>query len=50
VATQEAGPDTIIHGGPILTMNGDEPAYVDAMVVKDGKIVFAGSDADAMRR
>jgi predicted amidohydrolase YtcJ len=34
--------DTIYHGGSILTMAGNEPAYVEALAVKDGKIVFAG--------
>ena len=35
--------DTIYHNGSILTMAGKEPAYVEALAVKDGKIVFAGS-------
>jgi len=39
----------IIHGGPILTMEGEQPSYVEAVVVQDGKIVFAGSNAEAMR-
>jgi len=42
--------DLIIRGGPILTMEGDTPAYVEAVVVSGGKIVFAGSEAGAMRR
>ena len=42
--------DLVIHGGPILTMEGDKPAYVDAVVVADGKIVFAGTAAEAMSR
>ena len=42
--------DLIIHGGPILTMEGDKPAYVEAVVIADGKIAFAGSDAEAMGR
>ncbi len=42
--------DLIIHGGPILSMEGDKPVYVDAVVVADGKIAFAGSDAEAMSR
>ncbi|AJA09763.1 metal-dependent hydrolase [Sphingopyxis fribergensis] len=50
VPTEEAGPSTIIRGGPILTMEGDQPAYVEAVVVDGGKIVFAGSDAEAMAR
>jgi predicted amidohydrolase YtcJ len=44
------GADLIIHGGPILTMVGDAPAYAEAVVVDDGKIVFVGSDADAMQQ
>ena len=49
-AANVAGADLIIHGGPILTMAGDAPAYVEAVVVDDGKIVFAGSDAEAMQQ
>ncbi|TPE61602.1 amidohydrolase [Sandaracinobacter neustonicus] len=30
-------------------MEGDQPSYVEAVVVDDGKIVFAGSDAEAMK-
>ena len=48
-ATAE-GADLILHGGPILTMEGDQPTYVEAIVVDDGKIVFAGTDAEAMKR
>lgn len=48
--TREAGPDTIFHGGPILTMEGEQPVYVEAVAVKDGKILFAGSEQEAMRR
>lgn len=44
------GADLIIHGGPILTMAGDTPEYVEAVVIDDGRIVFAGSDAEAMKR
>jgi predicted amidohydrolase YtcJ len=40
----------IIHGGPILTMEGDKASYVEAVVVADGKIVFAGSDTEAMKQ
>ena len=45
-----AGADLIIHGGPILTMEGDTPVYAEAVVIDDGKIVFVGSDAEAMKR
>jgi hypothetical protein len=42
-------PDLIIHGGPILTMEGDVPTYAQAVAVKDGKISAVGSDADVMK-
>ena len=32
------GADLILHGGPILTMEGDQPSYVEAVVIDDGKI------------
>jgi predicted amidohydrolase YtcJ len=46
----DAAPDAdlIFHGGPILTMAGDEPAYVEAVAVRDGRIVFAGGVEEAM--
>jgi len=43
------GADLIISGGPILTMEGDQPAYVEAVAIDDGKIVFAGAAAEAMK-
>lgn len=39
--------DTIYYNGAILTMAGKEPAYIDALAVKDGRIVFAGSKDEA---
>ena len=39
----------IVYGGDILTMDGDAPAYVEALVVKDGLISFAGSKAEASK-
>ncbi len=41
--------DLIISGGPILTMEGPTPRYVEAVAVAGGKIAFAGSRDDAMR-
>ncbi|KYP13142.1 amidohydrolase [Flavihumibacter sp. CACIAM 22H1] len=35
--------DTIYFGGDIVTMEGDQPTYVEAIAVKDGKIVFTGT-------
>ncbi|MFK7848892.1 MAG: amidohydrolase family protein [Rhodothermales bacterium] len=40
--------DTIYHNGSILTMAGEEPAYVEALVVKAGKIAHAGSRDEAL--
>jgi len=39
--------DTIYFGGPILTMEGEAPQYAEALVVKDGKILFVGGLAEA---
>ena len=41
--------DTIYHGGSILTMAGKDPTYVEALAVKDGKIVFAGARDAALK-
>jgi len=49
-ATQAQVADTIYHGGTILTMNGEAPSYAEAVAVKEGKIVFVGSKADALKR
>jgi len=40
-------PDTVYSGGGILTMVGDTPTYAEALAVKDGRITFIGSAADA---
>ena len=37
----------IYSGGDIITMQGDSPKYVEAIVVKDDKISFTGSLIDA---
>ncbi len=39
---------TVYFNGDILTMEGDAPHYVEALVVRDGKIEFAGAAAEAM--
>jgi predicted amidohydrolase YtcJ len=39
---------TVYYNGDILTMNGESATYVDALVVRDGKIEFAGSSSEAM--
>jgi predicted amidohydrolase YtcJ len=39
--------NAIYFGGNIITMEGDSASYVEAVVVVDGMIAFAGSKADA---
>jgi hypothetical protein len=39
---------TMYYGGDILTMEGDSPQYVESVVVRDGKIIFAGAKDQAM--
>lgn len=39
--------DTVYSNGAILTMEGDAPAYVEAVAVKDGRIIHAGDLAGA---
>jgi predicted amidohydrolase YtcJ/heat shock protein HslJ len=41
--------NTIYHSGSILTMAGQKPAYVEALVVTEGRIALAGTTADAMK-
>lgn len=33
---------TLYFGGDIITMEGDQPAYVEAVVERNGKIIYAG--------
>jgi predicted amidohydrolase YtcJ len=40
-------PDAIYFGGKILTMEGDTASYVEVVIVKNGKIFFAGTKAEA---
>ncbi|EAQ42446.1 amidohydrolase family protein [Polaribacter sp. MED152] len=39
---------TIYHNGDIITMDGEKPVYVDALVENEGKIAFIGSYEDAL--
>ncbi|MFK2820393.1 amidohydrolase [Flavobacteriaceae sp. LMIT009] len=41
---------TLYHGGDIITMAGEEPKYVEAVVQREGQIIFTGSKADALAR
>ncbi len=40
-------PAAVWLGGPIITMDGDQPRTVEAVVERGGRIVFAGSEATA---
>jgi predicted amidohydrolase YtcJ len=40
----------VYYNGDILTMEGDSPQYVEAVVVKGDKIAFAGALNEAMNR
>ena len=43
-----AAPATVYFNGDILTMQGDSPNYVEAVVVSGDRISYAGSKADAL--
>ena len=47
---QPAAAATIYSGGDILTMEGDTPTYAESVAVKDGRISFVGSRAEAMKQ
>ncbi|MBC2838575.1 amidohydrolase [Robiginitalea sp. SC105] len=38
----------VYYGGDILTMKGDTPTYAEALVERDGQIVFVGEAGEAM--
>ena len=38
---------TLYFGGDIITMDGDSPQYVEAVIERDGKIIYAGDKANA---
>ncbi len=40
-------PTQLWHGGPIITMDGDHPQTVEAVVEQGGKIIFAGAEPHA---
>jgi hypothetical protein len=47
-ATAQESADTVYLGGPIITMAGDAPSYVEALAVADGRILFAGPRDEAL--
>lgn len=40
----------VYYNGDIITMEGNEPTYAEAVVVKDGKILFVGKKDEAMKQ
>ena len=48
-STGTSGGATMYYNGDIITMEGDQPQYVEAAVVKDGKIAFVGTKDEAMK-
>lgn len=45
----ETSTATMYFGGDIITMEGDSAQYAEAVVVKDGNIVFVGTKDEAMK-
>lgn len=41
---------TMYYGGDIITMEGDSAQYAEALVEKDGKILFVGAKDEAMKQ
>lgn len=46
--TNEGNTAVVYYGGDILTMEGESPEFVEAVLVKDGKIKFVGEADEAM--
>lgn len=49
IIVSNAQTSTLFYGGSILTMQGMSPHYVEALFVKDGKIVYAGDLKQAQK-
>lgn len=49
-AREIAGSATMFYGGDIITMEGDSAQYAEALVEKDGKILFVGAKDEAMKK
>ncbi|MGB5323320.1 amidohydrolase [Lutimonas sp.] len=47
--TEKTNTATVYFNGDILTMVGDSPNYVEALVEQDGKIIYTGPNTDAMK-
>ncbi|MFY8110396.1 MAG: amidohydrolase [Flavobacterium sp.] len=49
-APVDSGAAVVYYNGDIITMEGKQPTYAEAVVVKDGKILFVGTEAEAMKQ
>ena len=45
---EKTSPSLIFYGGEIITMVGDSPEYIEALAIRDGKILFVGSKGEAI--
>ncbi|MCE2612714.1 amidohydrolase [Flavobacteriaceae bacterium D16] len=45
---ESSSQSVVYYNGDIITMLGDTPDYVEALVVQEGKIIYAGKSAEAM--
>ncbi|MBE9547810.1 MAG: amidohydrolase [Proteobacteria bacterium] len=41
---------SIYYGGDIITMEGDKPTYVEAVIERDGRIIYAGKKSAAVNK
>ncbi len=39
---------TLYYGGDIITMEGDKPGYVEIVIERNGKIIYAGKKSEAV--
>lgn len=49
IAPASAQEATLYRGGTIVTMDGDTPETVEAVVARDGRIAFAGAETEARK-
>lgn len=49
-STPNAEAGTVYFNGDIITMEGDKATYAEALVEKDGKILFVGDKEEAMKQ
>lgn len=49
LASTPSGGGTLYYNGDILTMEGDIPTYVEALVEQNGRIAFTGTLRDARK-